>query len=59
MHTVPALLIILIGMMPPDNTQDYERHLANAIRGLTHLRRDMSAGKQLYIAHDYQYTPLH
>ena len=39
------LLLLVTGVMPPDNTQDYDRHLANAIRGLTHLRRDMSAGK--------------
>ena len=34
----------ILGLMPPSNSQEYDVHLANAIHGLTSLKKELTAG---------------
>ncbi len=42
-----TLIQLFSAVMPPDNSQEYDIHLATALRGLTDLRKDLTAGKIL------------
>ena len=34
----------ITGLMPPSSSQEYDMHLANAIHGLTSLKKELTAG---------------
>ena len=42
-------IMFFSALLPPDSHSDFDAHLVQSVQGLRDLRKDLSAGKYIYI----------